>query len=147
MSDEPKGPTLPPKKSAEVQNLEIIKVPVKHLKTKGIIAAITAAIVLVMYLIYSYYYYEKNIELDDLYFAVVGSGTAIFTGLLFTFFSNRIVKTVLLFAFIFHTILEMIFISMWVLFQTPYAYIKFSLFIGLGAGILYFIYDYIKNDS
>lgn len=162
-NEEPKGPALPPKKSGDdddeedaadkkklfryIRNIFGETKAGKYLEIKGIIGATTGVSVMISYLIYNYYYYHYNIELNEMYFAMSAFGIFVLNGLLFTFFTNRIVKTLLLFTSVFHLVLDMIYIVVWVVYSKPYTNIKFSLFCGLGIGIIYWIYDAITSSS
>jgi len=119
----------------------------KYIEVKGTIGAFAAVMILASYFIYYYFYYCNEIKLNELYFISSGIGTSIFTGLLFTFFKNIYVKTILLFTCVFYLVLEIIYIVVWVIYAQPYAYLKHSLIIGLIAGIIYFIYDTSTNKS
>jgi len=148
-NEEPEGPNLPPKKLTaytQQKNAEIIdENPDKYIKLKGFIAGITGVVVAISYLAYYYYYYENGVKLNELYFISTGIGISVFTGLLFTFFRNICVKIILMFTSIFYGVLELIYISVWIVQGQPYAYIKQSLIIGLIIGIIYFIYDKFAN--
>lgn len=150
-NEEPKGPTLPPKKKAEanentVDNLLGGVKSGKYIEIKGAIGALSGISVMLSYLIYNYYFYNYNVELNEMYFTSSVFGIFILNGLLFTFFQNRIVKTILLFTSVFHFMLGLIYVIIWIIYSEPYTNIKFSLFIGLGIGLIYFIYDTIANN-
>lgn len=115
------------------------------LKIKGIIAGIAAILALTSYLVYYYFYYE-GIKLDELYFIATGLEISIFTGLLFTMFKNKWIRTFLLFASIFYFILISIYTIHWWMTGIPYAYIKISLTCGLIVGLIYFFYDCISSN-
>lgn len=139
-NEEPEGPNLPPNdgfKSAIINT--------SYLKTKGIVAAIASVFVVGCYLFYYYHLRNTGIKLNELYFITSGVGIAVFTGLLFTFFTNIYVKTALLFTSTFYAVLEFIYIIKWVFMGQPYAYFKTALIIGLIIGIIYFIYDRIND--
>lgn len=150
-NEEPEGPKLPPHKSASIGDNEnkatqFIKADGdKHTEIKGVIGVIAAAIILFSYLVYYFYYYNNGVKLNELYFISSGIGISIFTGLLFTFFENLYIRTILLFTSVFYLMLEMIYIIMWIVLGEPYAYLKTSLIIGLIIGIIYFIYDKLNN--
>lgn len=152
-NEEPEGPNLPPKKDKfgiEKKSVNFFSTGIKsskYVELKGIVGALAAALILVSYLVYYYYYYNDGIKLNELYFISSGIGISVFTGLLFTFFQNICVKTILLFTSVFYAMLEIIYISMWILQGEPYAYIKISLIIGLIIGTIYFIYDKFTNKS
>jgi hypothetical protein len=146
-NEEPDGPNLPPKKKSALISEVKTDTTTKSLETRGIIAAVVSAFMLVSYVFYYYYYYTNEVKLSELYFISTGVGVSVFTGLLFTFFKRTWVKTLLLFTSTFYAILELIYIIMWIILGKPYAYIKWSLIAGLAVGLIYFIYDSIKNDS
>lgn len=147
-NEEPEGPNLPPKRTSSndksILSLTAIKES-KYIELKGIIGAIAAAFIMISYVVYYFTYYETGEKLNELYFISSGIGISVFTGLLFTFFENIYVKTILLFTSVFYAILEMIYIVIWVIQGQPYAYIKLSLFAGLIIGICYFLYDKFTN--
>jgi len=119
----------------------------KSLKIKGIIGSFAAIISIASYLVY-YICYYNGIKYDEIYFISTGLSISIFTGLLFTFFDSKIVRTFLLFASTFYIILICSYICHWFYTGFPYAYIKISLFSGLIVGLIYFIYDtFITNDT
>lgn len=145
-NEEPEGPNLPPKKSALIKSQLVIEHNTdKYIEIKGFIAGLAGIFIALSYLVYYYFYYEKGIKLNEIYFISTGVGISVFTGLLFTFFQNIIVKTILMFASIFYGILELIYIIVWIIQGEPYAYIKLSLIIGLIIGIIYFTYDKLTN--
>jgi len=139
-NEEPEGPNLPPG-----NGLKSGTINTSYLKVKGIIAAVTAVVVIGCYLFYYCHLRETGVKLNELYFIASGIGIAVFTGLLFTFFSNTYVKTSLLFASTFYTVLELIYIVKWVFMGQAYAYFKTALIIGLAIGIIYFVYDRIND--
>jgi hypothetical protein len=122
----------------------VLKQP-KYIEVKGLIVAFTAALVVISYLIYYYYFYIYEIELNELYFTVTGIGISVFTGLLFTFFQNLCVRTILLFTSTFYGMMVLIYIIVWIILGEPYTYIRASLIIGLVIGLIYVIYDSIAN--
>lgn len=140
-NEEPEGPDIPP------TELKSSAISDKNLNTKGCIAFFAACCVLFGYLYYYYHLKNTGEKLNEFYFIINGSATAVFTGLLFTFFKNSYVKTILLFTSIFYTVLEIIYIYKWVILGHPYAYFKISLIIGLVSGIIYFVYDKFSNVS
>lgn len=145
-NEEPEGPNLPPKKiTATINGLKSEQISDKYIKQKGFIAGVTGVFVALSYISYYYYYYENGVKLNELYFISTGIGISVFTGLLFTFFKNICVKMILMFTCIFYGILELIYISVWIIQGQPYAYIKQSLIIGLVIGIIYFAYDKFTN--
>lgn len=140
-NEEPEGPNIPP--SEELG--KSLKINDSYLKLKGCIAAATAALIVAGYLYYYYVLKHSGVKLNELYFVINGSGTAIFTALLFTFFVNSYIKTILLFTSIFYTVLEIIYVYKWVILGEPYAYFKIALIAGLVLGIIYFIYDKLND--
>lgn len=148
-NEEPEGPQLPPKKTAKIQLSEEIygreTINEKYIEVKGVIGAFTAALILISYLVYYYYYYNDGVKLNELYFVSTGLGIFVLTGLLFTFFKNVYIRTILLFTSIFYLMLEIIYIVSWLILGQPYAYLKESLIVGLIIGIIYFIYDKSYN--
>ena len=143
-NEEPEGPTLPPRKK-DLLSREM-KSSIKHIELKGILASIASGVIMISYIVYYYYYYCADIKLNELYFISSGVGISIFTGLLFTFFQNIYIRTILLFTSVFYVVLEAIYIIKWIFFGNPYAYLKIALIFGLIIGIIYFVYDRIKND-
>ena len=117
----------------------------KNIEIKGVIGAITAGLIVISYLVYYYYFYKYDIKLNELYFIMGGVGISVFTGLLFTFFQNLCIKTILLFTSVFYGMLVLIYISVWLILGQPYAYIKASLIVGLIIGVIYVIYDKFTN--
>ena len=149
-NEEPEGPDLPIKKLKNLNTIipeKLLKKEDKYIELKGIIGAVAAGLILLSYVIYYYFYYNDGIKLNELYFISSGVGISVFTGLLFTFCRNIYVRTILLFTSIFYAMLEVIYITVWIIFGHPYAYIKTSLIIGLIIGIVYFIYDKFNNKS
>jgi len=140
-SEEPEGPNLPPIKKMSLE----LKNPDSYLKAKGYIGAITGIFIVTLYLYYYYHLKTTGVKLNDIYFIASGVGIAVFSGLLFTFFQNICVKTILLFTSIFYAVLELIFIYKWVVCGQPYAYFKVALIAGLIFGIMYFLYDKFSN--
>lgn len=110
------------------------------LAIKGFVGGFAAILSIVSYLAY-YIFYYKGIKLDELYFIATGVSISIFTGLLFTMFRDKWVRTFLIFASVFYGILITIYILHWIITGIPYAYIKISLVLGLIIGVIYFIYD------
>ena len=146
-NEEPEGPDLPIRTKSATINKVKSQATTKSLESRGAIAAVISALMLVSYVIYYYYYYANGVKLNELYFISTGVGVAVFTGLLFTFFERTWIKAILLFTSTFYAILELIYVIMWIILGKPYAYIKWSLIAGLAVGVIYFIYDYINNDS
>jgi len=141
-NDESEGPNLPPKKNTLLSRA--MKENVKCIELKGILAMVAVGFIVISYVIYNYYYYNMGVKLNELNFVSTGVGISIFTGLLFTFFQNVYVRTVLLFTCAGYAILETIYIIQWILFGNPYAYLKVGLVVGLIIGLIYFVYDRIK---
>lgn len=154
-NEEPEGPNLPPKKldtpnavKSATTTIETPKIAdINKTEIKGIIGAIAGAFLIISYLFYYYWYYENGIKLNELYFIATGVGISVFTGLLFTFFQNIYVKTILLFTSVFYLMLEVIYIAVWIVQGEAYAYIKLSLVIGLVIGLIYFLYEQFANKS
>lgn len=147
-NEEPEGPNLPPKRTTNNDKQVLSFTAIKesnYIELKGIIGAIAAAFIMVSYIFYYFTFYETGVKLNELYFISSGVGIAVFTGLLFTFFENICVKTVLLFTSVFYGLLELIYIIVWIIQGQPYAYIKQSLLGGLIIGICYFLYDKFTN--
>lgn len=120
----------------------------RSLLIKGRIGAAAALFTILSYITYYIFYYE-GIKLDELYFISTGVSISIFTGILFTMFDNKTVKTFLIFASVFYAILILVYAIHWILTGLPYAYIKTSLIIGFIAGLIYYAYDTIhhaRND-
>lgn len=115
---------------------------------KGRIGATAAMFTILSYIAY-YIFYYKGIKLDELYFISTGLSISTFTGILFTMFDNKTVKTFLIFASVFYGILISVYSLHWMLTGLPYAYIKVSLILGLAAGLIYYSYDtlhHARND-
>lgn len=150
-NEEPEGPNLPPrpkKVQAKIEQDECSVMEIKsdkYVELKGIIGALAASFIIISYLIYYYYYYYHDTKLNELYFISSGIGISVFTGLLFTFFKNVCIKTILLFTSIFYAMLEVIYIAVWLIQGQPYAHIKIALIVGLIIGILYIAYDKFTN--
>lgn len=140
-NEEPEGPNLPPG-----DGLKSASIRTTYLKTKGIVAAVAALFVVGCYLFYYYHLKTTGVKLNELYFIASGVGIAVFTGLLFTFFSNVYIRTILIFSSTFYTVLELIYIIKWAILGQAYAYFKHALIAGLIIGIIYFVYDRIVND-
>jgi multidrug transporter EmrE-like cation transporter len=138
-NEEPEGPNLPPEKV--IGKSAMIKSQNNYLEAKGIIASMCGIFIVGCYLYYYFHLKATGIKLNEIYFIASGIGIAVFSGLLFTFFKNSIIKTVLLFTSIFYSVLELIYIYKWVVLGQPYAYFKIALVAGLIIGIIYFIYD------
>lgn len=120
--------------------MTLIKQTRNNLTIKGWIGGFAAILSISSYLAY-YIFYYKGIKLDELYFIATGISISIFTGLLFSMFMDKWVRTFLLFASVFYGILIKIYVLHWIITGIPYAYIKTSLVLGLIIGIIYFIYD------
>lgn len=116
----------------------------RNLAIKGWLGAAAAMIAIASYIAY-YIYYYKGIKLDELYFISTGCSISIFTGILFTMFESRSVRTFLLFASVFYGILISVYSIHWYFTGLPYAYIKISLILGLIAGLIYYAYDTISS--
>lgn len=114
---------------------------------KGWIACLAVVIVMVSYLIYNYFYYEYKIKLNELNFISTGIAISIFSGLLFTFFRNKIVRTLLLYCSTFYATLIICYVYSWIFNNHAYAYIKLSMFLGVLIGIIYMVYDIITNRT
>lgn len=119
----------------------------KTTKLKGILALSAVVIVMISYLIYNYYYYEYKIKLNELNFISTGIAISIFSGLLFTFFQNKWIRTVLLYCSTFYAMLILCYSYSWIIHNHAYAYIKLSMFLGLLIGIIYVIYDFSTNRT
>lgn len=117
----------------------------KKLEIKGLIGAAAAALAILSYIVYYYFFYEVGIKLNELLFICTGLSISLFSGLLFTFFRNKIAKALTLFCSVFYLFLVGIYTVYGLLFGTYYANIKLSLIIGLAAGISYLIYDTINH--
>lgn len=117
------------------------------LKLKGIVASFAVIIIAVSYIIYNYFYYEMNIKLNELYFISTGLAISIFSGLLFTFFQNKVIRALLLYCSTFYAILIISYIYSWIIQSHAYAYTKLSMFLGLLIGIIYMAYDFIANRT
>jgi len=120
--------------------MTLIKQTRDTLTIKGWIGGFAAALSVVSYIAYYIFYYE-GIKLDELYFIATGISISIFTGLLFTMFKDRWVRTFLLFCSVFYGMLITIYVFHWIITGMPYAYIKISIILGLIIGVIYFIYD------
>lgn len=119
----------------------------KNLNAKGFIGASAAVLTLVGYLIYYLYLSMYEVKLNELYFIMTSLPIAIFTGILFTFFKNRNVKTLLLYTSVYYSLLVIMYVGSWVILGQPYGYIKLSLIIGLFFGLIYWLYDYFANSD
>jgi len=126
--------------------MKLVKDTRKSLAIKGWIGGFAAILSLSSYISY-YIFYYKGIKLDELYFIATGLSISIFTGLLFTFFENKIVRTFLLFASVFYAILITVYIFHWMITGMPYAYIKISLICGFFIGLIYFVYDMFSSNN
>lgn len=118
----------------------------KNLEIKGWIGGFAAILSIFSYIAYYFCFYE-GINYDAFYFISTGLSISVFTGLLFTFFENKLVRTFLLFASTFYGILIISYSAHWIFTGLPYAYIKISLICGLTVGIIYFIYDLSSTNS
>ena len=117
----------------------------KKLTIKGLLAMFAVILIIASYVAFNYFFYEKGIKLNELYFISSGIGISILSGLLFTFFNNRFVRISLLYCSVFYLILEVSYIWSWITQNHAYMYIKFSLIVGLIIGIIYGIFDYFTN--
>lgn len=115
----------------------------KSLNVKGAIAAIACVVLIVSYAAFSYYYYEKGIKLNELYFIGSSMSIFVFTYLLSTFFKHTAVRLLLIYVSLFYVILIVSYIWSWITYNHAYIYIKFSLFSGFAIGILYATIDTI----
>ncbi len=129
----------------KAENCNPIIKDVKNIEVKGIIAAIMAGLIILSYLVYYSYFYLYEIELSELYFIAGSSAISVFTGLLFTFFRNICVKTVLLFTSVFYGMMVLIYVTVWLIIGEPYTLIRASLIVGMIIGLIYVIYDTIAN--
>lgn len=118
----------------------------KNLVIKGWIGGFAAILSIFSYIVYYFCFYE-GVNYDAYYFIATGLSISIFTGLLFTFFENKLVRTFLLFASVFYGILVSSYSAHWAFTGLPYAYIKISLICGLIVGIIYFAYDLFSSNS
>lgn len=107
------------------------------------LATIACILLLASYVAFYYCFYEKGIKLNELYFLGSSISTAIFTGLLVTFFNNKIVRILLLYVCTFYVILVVAYVWSWVFNNHAYLYIKFSLIVGLIIGSMYAAIDTI----
>lgn len=110
---------------------------------KSILAAFACIILIASYAAFSFMYYNKGIKLNEFYFISSGVSIAIFTGLLVTFFSNKIVRILLLYISSFYVILVGSYVWSWIFQNHAYMYIKLSLFVGLIIGLIYAFIDKI----
>jgi hypothetical protein len=126
--------------------MTLIKQTKSNLAVKGWIGTFAAILSLFSYIAYYRFYYE-GVKLDELYFIATGLSISIFTGLLFTMFRDKLVRTFLLFASVFYGILIFSYSIHWWYTGLPYAYIKTSLICGLITGLIYFLYDYLSSSN
>lgn len=118
----------------------------RNLAIKGFIGGFAAILSIFSYIIY-YFCFYRGINYDGYYFISTGLSISIFTGLLFTFFENKYVRTFLLFASVFYGILITVYVAHWLITGLPYAYIKISLICGFFVGIIYFFYDAFADSK
>ena len=116
----------------------------KYMKLLGIIACIAASLSLAAYSIAYYRIKVLGETSDDLYFIATGITVAMFSGLNFYVFKNIVVRVFLLFCCGFWTAMETLFIYSTFVENEGYAYVKLSLFFGLGIGIIYALYNLIS---
>ena len=119
----------------------------KYLNIKGFLAFFAVVLLIASYVAFNYYYYEKGIKLNELYFISTGVGISILSGLLVTFFINKFVRISLMYCSVFYSILEVAYVWSWITQNHAYMYIKFSLFVGLLIGIVYGIYIHFTDKS
>ena len=119
----------------------------KNLNAKAVLGSFASTFALFGYLVYYAYLSVYDIKLNELYFIMTCVPIAIFTGILFTFFTNKNVKTLLLYTSVYYSLLVVMYVGSWVLIGQPYGYIKQSLIIGLLIGIIYRIYDHFANPN
>jgi len=124
--------------------MTLIKQTRDKLAVKGYIGGFAAILSIASYIVY-YVFYYGGVKLDELYFISTGVSISIFSGLLFSMFRDKWVKTFLLFASVFYGILIFSYSVHWILTGLPYAYIKISLIFGLITGLIYFVYDVSSN--
>lgn len=126
--------------------MKLVKDTKKNLAIKGWIGGFAAILSILSYIAY-YFCFYKGINYDEYYFISTGLSISIFTGLLFTFFENKVVRTFLLFASVFYAILIIVYVLHWIITGIPYAYIKISLICGFFIGLIYFVYDLFSSNN
>ena len=119
----------------------------KNLNAKAILGTFASSFALFGYLLYYVYFEIIGVKLNELYFIITCVPIAIFTGILFTFFSNKNLKTLLLYTSVYYSLLVVMYVGSWVILGQPYGYIKQALIAGLVVGIIYRLYDYFTNAN
>jgi len=117
----------------------------KNLVVKAVLGSFASAFALTGHLVYYLYLSMYDIKLNELYFIITCVPIAIFTGILFTFFKSRTVRTIFLYTSVYYSLLTVMYVGSWVLMGQPYGYIKLSLIIGLIIGLIYWLYDYFTG--
>ena len=113
----------------------------KQLELKGLLGVIAAALAILSYIVYFLWFEKYGVKLNRLFFISTGTSIFLFSGLLFTFFRNKLAKVLTLFCSIFYFTLVLSYVTMGIMMNQYFAHIKLSLFIGLAAGLIYFIHD------
>jgi Na+/melibiose symporter-like transporter len=119
----------------------------RKLNLKALIASVAGLTVITAYILYYFIYSVYNYRLDQVYFMATCFGVSVFTALLFTFFTQRFARTIMLFVSNFYAILLITYVANWLAFGTAYGHIKLSLIIGFIAGLIYYAYDSIVNSK
>lgn len=109
-------------------------------KMKNYIAAAMAAIVILAYLVYQYFYFEQDVKLNELYFSVTSFVIGVNLLLLKTYMRNLHIKSLLLLIGSFYLILLVIYDYNWVFLDKAHTSIKFSLIGGFGIALIYWTY-------
>lgn len=113
----------------------------KQLEIKGLLGVIAAALAILSYIVYFLWFEKYGVKLNKLFFISTGVSIFIFSGLLFTFFRNKLAKTLTLFCSIFYFILVLSYTLMGIMMDQYFAHVKLSLIIGLTAGLIYYLND------
>lgn len=119
----------------------------KRLEIKGLLGLIAAVLAIAAYIIYYLYLEVYGIKLNKIFFVSTGISISTFSGLLFTFFRNKVAKAFTLFCSIFYFILVLSYVSFGLIMNQYFAHIKLSLITGLIAGIIFLVYDTFANSS
>jgi ABC-type proline/glycine betaine transport system permease subunit len=115
------------------------------LKTKGLVASMSAIQLVAVYLAYNIVFYSNGIKLSEIYYLSTWLTISVLSGIMFTFFKHIFHRATMVFCSVCCSLLIVNYLLSWIILGHPYAYIKLAILIGLLTGITYGIRDYIKR--
>lgn len=110
-------------------------------RLKKALAIFAGAISLITYVVYEYYYICKGVYLHEQFFISTTFSISTFSFLTFTYLKGRNVKSFLLIVSGFYFLLNLTYLSNWVLFGNAHISVTISLIVGLIIALIYFLYD------